>query len=514
MKQVLVLTVLLFAGVFTACNSGSTALPKSNYSKLDNCTRGAAPSSIVASASENVSNAVSTANPEFPNLSLCTFNAIYTDNFPTAYADNPKLAKGTAPYLFYSYGNLAQAYNELFVDQSAYSAPFNSGLSFSDQREIAAFLANINQETNGASPPSFTSSGSFAASGAGSLGAPYGLTTITEGTCATAGCPNYGTKQGFCQSTDGTARLSACNGVPTTPDGTDYCSLAVKFCSDTNYPPNIPENQFFGRGSKQLTHAYNYIFYGSRINPSDPLALANQPSLIQDTGVYGWIVGLAYWAIPFQEPSGSVKPSMHDGFFNPTTGSISAEFNAQTGFGKTINIINGGIECGASQQYIRNTTLNRITSYIELLLRINPDIPINRLEVTQKDGSVHVYSLADLQANIETQNPLNTGYDPTGANASQLIKKYSVNGVAQQSNYAAYEPDWTMKWGGNGRFNSLPILQEYHFASDTPDQAGVTNVYNNGQTNLTKMMLFYDSNPAGITEERLDCAGIENYEGN
>ncbi len=504
MKRIFLLFLLLLIGAFTACDSGSTTT-----SGADNCTRGATPSSL----------AEAEANPQFPNLSLCKFNAIYTDSFATAYADNPKLAKGTAPYSFYSYGNLAQAYQDLFVSQAsiADAAPFNGSDSFSNTREIAAFLANINQETNGASPPSFLVSGDLVKpGGAGSLGAAYGLTAITEGSCAISGCPDYGTKKGFCESTDGTAKLSACSGISTTPEGTDYCSLAVKFCTDTNYPPNIPANQFFGRGSKQLTHAYNYIFYGSRINPSDPLALANEPNLIDSSGTLGWKVGLAYWSVPFQEPSGSLKPSMHDGFFNPTTGSSSAEFDAQTGFGKTVNIINGGIECGASHLYIRNTTLSRINNYIELLLRIDPTLPINRVEVTQKDGSVDVYSLADLKTNIETQNPLNTGYDPLSPTASQLVKNYSSNEVAKQSDYTVYEPTWTMniKWGNNGRYNSAPLLQEYYFAPDTPDLAGVTNVYNNGQTNLTKIMLFYDSNTAGLTEERLDCAGIQDYSGN
>lgn len=506
--------LLLLCG---ACNSDGS----STYSAGDNCSRGAVPSTQGAGVSSQ-STSTTAANPEFPNLDLCTFNAIYTDSFPAAYADNPKLAKGAAPYTYYSYGNLAQAYQNLFVTQAGTplslntgdTAPFDSGDPFSDSREIAAFLANINQETNGASPPTFLVTGQFTTSGAGSLGAAYGLTAVTEGSCATAGCPAYGTKQGFCQNTDTTARLSACDGIPVTPTGTDYCSLAVRWCSDTNYPPNIPANEFFGRGSKQLTHAYNYIWYGSKIDTSNPLALANTPNSIDSDGVLGWEVGLAYWAIPFQEPAGNFKPSMHEGFFNPTTGSASPIFDAQTGFGKTINIINGGIECGSTRQFIRNTTLSRIQNYIELLLRINPTIPINRVEVTKADDSVDVYTLAQLINNIQTQNPLNLNYDPTTPNAAQLVKQYTQSGTSQTSDYASYEPTWTMQWGGNGRYNSAPLLQEYNFAPDTPDVSGATNVYNNGTTQLKKIMMFYDSNPANLTQERLDCAGIPDYSGN
>ena len=421
------------------------------YSEGDNCTRGAAPEVMV-------SNAEGDTNPELPSLSRCTFNAIYTNNFSRVYADRPQLAKGTKPYAYYSYGNLAQAYKELFADQALYEAPFDNGDDFSNTRELAAFFANINQETNGASPPTFQNDGNFTATGAGSLGATYGLTAITEGSCASSGCPAYGTKQGFCENTDPTAQLSACDGIPTTPDGTDYCSLAVRFCSDASYPPNVPANQFFGRGSKQLTHAYNYIFYGGRMNPGDPLALANAPSLIDGSGVLGWKAGLAYWSIPFQEPAGSLKPSMHDGFFNPTTGSSSPEFNAQTGFGKTVNIINGGIECGKSNLFIRNTTLSRINNYIELLLRLDPDAPINRVEVTRGDGSVDVYTLDDLKTNIETKNPLNLDYDASAPDASQLVKYYNVDGTPQLSDYTPFEPVWAMGGGSNGRYNSAPLL--------------------------------------------------------
>ena len=205
---------------------------------------------------------------------------------------------------------------------------------------------------------------------------------------------------------------------------------------------------------------------------------------------------------------------MHDGLFNPTTGSSSAEFNAETGFGKTVNIINGGIECGKSNVFIRNTTLSRINNYIELLLRLDPNIPINRVEVTKGDGTVDVYTLDDLKSNVETRNPLNAEYDPGTANASHLMKYYNVNQVPQLSDYSAFEPSWTMQSVGNGRYNSAPLLQEYYFAADTPGVSGIPNVYNNGRTDLKKIMIYYDANPANLAEERLDCAGISDYSGN
>ncbi|TXJ03599.1 MAG: hypothetical protein E6Q32_00390 [Neisseriales bacterium] len=385
---------------------------------------------------------------------------------------------------YYTYANLEKAFNNLFVAQN-YVVPFCSSNSLNNYRELAAFLANINQETNGASPPSFNADGSFTATGAGAQGAGYGLTTISEGDCAgKADCSAYGTKQGFCQNTDKSVTINGACGN----SEVGFCQQAKIYCHDGV----AVSSPYYGRGAKQLTYAYNYVFYGSKINPSAKLQLANNPNLLNSDGALGWATGLAYWSIPFEEANGSKKPSMHEGMFAPThTG--RPEFDNEIGFGKTINIINGGVECGKSNTSIKGTTLNRINSYIELMIRFDPSA-IKNVVVTKNDGSTNTFDNASLRANIK----------------NNLIKKYKgPNGNDRNSDYSDYQPSWTKGKWANGKYNSFALLQEYYFAPDTVKPSDGPNLYNNGTTKLKKIVMNYTNG----TSERLDCSGIMNNDG-
>lgn len=501
--------------ILSGCNNGNSASTPASGGTSTTCTYGGSSKTYTATTMNTI-------------LTNCEFDRIYRGNtgntYDPAYAEQPynlAKAKGTpSPYAYFSYSNLVAAYNDLFTKYPTIK-PFASGDYFTDMRELGAFLANINQETNGAAPPVFTATGTM--TGAGSLGSGYGLTATSEGSCSTSGCSQYGSKTSFCNTTGpipASGSIQLCNGSTA-----GYCTEARAFCADTTLPdPTNPANQYFGRGSKQLTYAYNYIFYGSKINPTSPLDLVNNPSQLGTNGILGWETGLAYWSIPFEEATGSSKPSMHNGFFNPTTGSISAEFNASTGFGKTINIINGGVECGKTNTFVKTTTLSRINSYVELLFLLYSKMPIDRVEVTRTvNGSsvVDTYSRSDLLNNILTGGVRIGGVttNPASPTAPQLVKTYSQGGTAMATNYipvtASYA--YNTSWGVYGRYNSQPLIQEYYYAADTLTNQGL-NDYNNGHTNITKIMLYYDTtnqyNTTGIASERLDCAGVENYEGN
>ena len=63
---------------------------------------------------------------------------------------------------------------------------------------------------------------------------------------------------------------------------------------------------------------------------------------MRDEGVLAWKTALWFWMTP-QAP----KPSCHDvmtGGYTPTAADLTA--GRVAGFGLTINIINGGLECG------------------------------------------------------------------------------------------------------------------------------------------------------------------------
>ena len=518
MKKITTLNLALASVAFfilSGCNGGSNSSAPASGGSSTSCTYGGNSKTYNATGMDTI-------------LTNCEFNRIYrgqTGNaYDPAYAEQPynlaKANKNPSPYTYFSYANLVTAYSDLFA-QYPEQKPFASGDYFKDMRELGAFLANINQETNGAAPPVFLADGTFTTAGA--LGSGFGLTATSEGSCSSSGCSQYGSKASFCATSGpvpASGSIQLCNG-----SDAGYCVEARAFCAQTDIPdPSSPANQYFGRGAKQLTYAYNYIFYGSKINPSNPLDLVNNPSKLGSDGVLGWETGLAYWSIPFEEASGSKKPSMHDGFFYPTTGSVSAEFNASTGFGKTVNIINGGVECGKTNTFVKTTTLSRINSYLELLFLLYSKMPIDRVEVTRTvDGNsvVDTYSRADLLNNILTGGVEIGGVttNPASPSAPQLVKIYSQNGIAKATNYVPVTPAYAYNtnWGVYGRYNSQPLIEEYYYASDTPTNQGL-NDYNNGHTNITKIMLYYDTtsqyNTTGIASERLDCAGVANYEGN
>lgn len=157
------------------------------------------------------------------------------------------------------------------------------------RRELAAFLANIAHETTGgwATAPDGPHS--------------WGLCWITEG---------------------GTVDPSA---LP------DYCSPSQEW-------PCAPGEKYFGRGPIQLSWNYNYGQCGQALGLdllSDPDQVATDPSIAFRTALW-------FWMTP-QAP----KPSCHDvmtGQWAPTADDTAA--GRVPGFGLTVNIINGGIECG------------------------------------------------------------------------------------------------------------------------------------------------------------------------
>jgi chitinase len=95
---------------------------------------------------------------------------------------------------------------------------------------------------------------------------------------------------------------------------------------------------YHGRGPLQLSWNYNYGRVGTELG----LDLLKDPSLVATDPVVGWKAALWFWMTP-QPP----KPSAHDimtGKWTPTETDTSA--GRAAGFGMTINIINGALECG------------------------------------------------------------------------------------------------------------------------------------------------------------------------
>jgi hypothetical protein len=181
----------------------------------------------------------------------------------------------------YSYDNLIAAIQK-FPDFC------NVGTAEQRRQEAAAFLANIAHETTGgwdAAPD-----GRYA----------WGLYFVEEVGCDTGNCT------GYCDSNNSTF-------------------------------PCVSGQTYHGRGPMQLSWNYNYGAAGQALG----LDLLANPDLVKTDGVIAFQTALWFWMTP-QPP----KPSCHQvmtGGWSPSDDDQNA--GRTPGFGMTINIINGGLEC-------------------------------------------------------------------------------------------------------------------------------------------------------------------------
>ena len=185
-------------------------------------------------------------------------------------------------------GGAGYSYATLVDAASSFPLFAAEGSSELRRREVAAFLANISHETTGGWPT--------APDGPNA----WGLCFLQEVGCENGGC-------------------------------TAYCQ------QDATYPCATGKT-YHGRGPIQLTWNYNYGPAGEALG----LDLLADPDSVVSSPTTGWRTALWFW-MTAQPP----KPSAHDvmvGNWQPGPADVDA--GRVAGFGLTINIINGGLECG------------------------------------------------------------------------------------------------------------------------------------------------------------------------
>jgi hypothetical protein len=109
------------------------------------------------------------------------------------------------------------------------------------------------------------------------------------------------------------------------------------------YPP-VKGKKYYGRGPMQLSYNGNYG-YASDLIFGDEKILLNNPDLVDSDPVVAFKAAIYFWMTP-QTP----KPSAHDvmtGKWKPKASDIAGK--RAPGFGMTINIINGALECGKGE---------------------------------------------------------------------------------------------------------------------------------------------------------------------
>jgi hypothetical protein len=180
-------------------------------------------------------------------------------------------------------------YDALIAAAAHFPAFASAGSADERRREVSAFFANASHETTGGWPT------------APDGPSAWGLCFIEEVGCAGGAC-------------------------------TGYCDA-----SSTAYPC-APGQTYHGRGPLQLSWNYNYGQCGDALG----LDLLADPGLVTRDAEVAFRTALWFWMTP-QAP----KPSCHDvmtGAFTPSAADLAA--GRVAGFGLTVDIINGGLECG------------------------------------------------------------------------------------------------------------------------------------------------------------------------
>jgi len=114
---------------------------------------------------------------------------------------------------------------------------------------------------------------------------------------------------------------------------------AVYISDNDAYPP-VKGKNYYGRGPLQLSYNGNYG-YASDCIFGDKTVLLNNPDLVATNAVVAFKAAIFFWMTPV-----TYKPSAHDvmvGNWKPKADDTAK--NRAPGFGMTINIINGDIEC-------------------------------------------------------------------------------------------------------------------------------------------------------------------------
>ena len=202
----------------------------------------------------------------------------------------------------YLYSNVEQWWHDNPTPATTILVDFedfiNRSSTLNNQRELAAFLANISKETTG---------GWQFPVGGGTYGdyAQWGLYFVHE-------------------------------------IGYDDTNSAGAYSQEhPDYPPN-PAVGYYGRGPMQLSWNYNYGQL-SKFLYNDKNILLDNPNLVQEDGVLAFKSAIWFWMMP-QCPKPSSHQVMHD-LWAPQAAEYTTEKMYKKGFAHTNNIINGGLEC-------------------------------------------------------------------------------------------------------------------------------------------------------------------------
>lgn len=156
----------------------------------------------------------------------------------------------------------------------------------------------------------------------------------------------------------------------------DYCAAFTSWIKRAY--PCVPRRQYYGRGSKQLSWNYNYGAFSVAMF-GDARILLENPDLVATT----WLnFASAIWFYLTPQPPKPSMLSVVDGTWKPNEDDYYAY--RDPGFGSTIMIINGALECGPNPSN-KKASRNRQMQYRRFADHFNIDI-------SQENSTVRTWS--------------------------------------------------------------------------------------------------------------------------
>lgn len=260
---------------------------------------------------------------------------------------------------------------ENFIKTVPYFQGFLTGERSNAKRELAAFLANVQQETTGLCFASETPFDILE-----KLNTPANFSKITNQQLA-AWMNDDDKKALSAQGVQNIAQLDEQSRSKVISYIIQVKKPKGKYCQWDSNPSGekaclSSSNYYYGRGAIQLSYPYNYIAFGkSEFVQKYGYDLLAEPGLVTDPianqptrSSLLWGSAIWFWMKP-QPP----KPSAHAVMNNEWQPTSSDKANNRLpGFGTVINIINGGLECGSTRGADKDVKVqNRIDAYKRIL---------------------------------------------------------------------------------------------------------------------------------------------------
>ncbi|TWJ04766.1 chitinase class I [Mucilaginibacter frigoritolerans] len=145
-------------------------------------------------------------------------------------------------------------------------------------------------------------------------------------------------------------------------------NTSLPYVAPNDVYPAVAGKKYYGRGPMQLSYNGNYG-YASDCIFGDKAVLLNNPGLVETDPVVAFETAIYFWMTPQ-----TYKPSAHDVMAGKWVPKATDKAAGRTpGFGMTINIINGQVECGKGNNvYGMN---NRIAFYQYFLKKLGVSDP-------------------------------------------------------------------------------------------------------------------------------------------